>query len=65
MNDDHSAPTWDNQLWHARKDSGPTALYNPHAMIGKSCGCNDCFCCAALWIHTHEYKGFWNKPVAA
>ncbi len=47
---DHSAPTYDNQLWHARRllaEQGREALNNPHAMIGRTCGCKNCFCCAA------------------
>ena len=50
---DHSAPTRENQLWHARRlleEKGAEALRNPHALIGRTCGCNDCFCCAALTV---------------
>lgn len=43
-------PTYPNQLWQAAKllvDKGIEAVSNPHAMIGKDCGCRGCFCCAA------------------
>jgi hypothetical protein len=48
---DRSVPTWENQRWHARellRLKGRAALNNPHAMIGRICGCHACFCCAAL-----------------
>jgi len=51
---DHNYPSWENQLWHARQladKSGLEALHNPHAMIGKQCGCGSCFCCAALKVY--------------
>lgn len=58
--DDHSAPTWENQVWHARKllaEHGRDALNNPHAMIGRTCGCGACFCCAALAVvKEHDAK---------
>lgn len=47
---DRSAPTRDNQLWHARKllrEKGRDSLDNPHGMTGRSCGCGSCFTCAA------------------
>lgn len=50
---DHSAPTYENQLWHARKladEKGLKALDNPHAMIGRACKCGTCFCCAAAAV---------------
>lgn len=50
---DRSVPTWENQMWHARKllhERGIDALVNPHAMIGKTCGCGECFCCAAMEV---------------
>jgi bacterioferritin-associated ferredoxin len=53
-NTDHNAPTWENQLWHARKkaaDDGIEALNNPHAMIGRTCRCGTCFCCAAAVVY--------------
>lgn len=46
-------PTYENQLWHARKllaEKGRAALNNPHAMIGRQCGCGTCFCCAAAKV---------------
>lgn len=49
----HDEPTYENQLFHARRllaEKGPEALNNPHAMIGRICGCGDCFCCAALEV---------------
>lgn len=49
----HIEPTWENQLWHARRllqEKGWHALNNPHAMIGRQCGCGNCFCCAALTV---------------
>src|ERR1700690_1149210 len=51
--DEHSEPTYANQLWHARRllnEQGRKALENPHAAIGRSCGCGTCFCCAALEV---------------
>jgi hypothetical protein len=53
----HDEPTYENQLWHARKlmaEKGREAVYNPHGMIGKACGCGSCFCCAALAV-VREY----------
>lgn len=50
---DKTTPTYNNQLWAAAEllaDKGLDALNNPHAMIGRSCGCGDCFCCAAAEI---------------
>lgn len=50
---DKSTPTYSNQLWAAAEllaDKGVDALNNPHAMIGRECGCSDCFCCAAAEI---------------
>lgn len=50
---DRNAPTWENQLYHARRllaEKGRDALNNPHAMTGKICGCGACFCCAALYV---------------
>jgi len=47
-------PTYPNQLWQAAKllvDKGIEAVHNPHAMIGATCGCNDCFCCAAQAVY--------------
>lgn len=40
-------------LEEARKvlrEKGIAALYNPHAMTGKICGCGSCFCCAAFEV---------------
>jgi hypothetical protein len=51
---DKTTPTYNNQLWAAAKllaDKGPDALVNPHAMIGRTCGCRECFCCAADEIY--------------
>ncbi len=47
-------PTYKNQLIEARKllaEKGKEALYNPHGMIGKTCGCKGCFCCAAYQVY--------------
>jgi hypothetical protein len=47
-------PTWENQLWTAAEllvNKGLDAVNNPHAMIGRTCGCGDCFCCAALEVY--------------
>lgn len=49
----HEKPTWDNQMWHARRvwhDEGPAELKR-HAEVGKTCGCKGCFCCAALMTY--------------
>jgi len=46
-------PTYQNQLTAARRvlaEKGLRALQNPHAAIGKMCGCGSCFCCAALEV---------------
>jgi len=51
---DHTQPTWNNQLWHARKlaeEKGLEALNDPHAMTGRICKCGLCFCCAALQVY--------------
>jgi hypothetical protein len=53
MKHDHDEPTYENQLREARKllaDKGPNALRDPHALIGRQCGCGNCFCCAALQV---------------
>ena len=55
----HNEPTWHNQLWHAYKlasDKGTEALWNPHGMIGKTCGCGQCFCCAAYAVFKQMEK---------
>ena len=55
---DRSAPTYENQLYHAHKllqDKGLAALENPHAMIGRGCKCGDCFCCAAAQV-SRDYR---------
>lgn len=31
-------------------EQGRAALENPHAAIGRICGCKACFCCAALMV---------------
>lgn len=44
-------------LIEARKvlaEKGAGALYSPHAMTGRICRCNDCFCCAALQVYTEH-----------
>lgn len=49
----HNEPTYENQLWQARKllaEKGRDALNNPHAMIGRTCKCGSCFCCAAAQV---------------
>jgi len=49
----HEEPTYENQLWKARKlleEKGYDALNNPHAMIGRTCGCGSCFTCAAAQV---------------
>jgi hypothetical protein len=51
--ENHSEPTYANQLFQARKllnDKGREALNNPHAMTGRMCGCGSCFCCAAVEV---------------
>jgi hypothetical protein len=48
-----TAPTYQNQLIQARRvlaEKGLRALQNPHAAIGRMCGCGGCFCCAALEV---------------
>lgn len=51
--ENHEEPTYENQLWHARKllaEKGREALNNPHAMTGRTCKCGQCFCCAAAQV---------------
>lgn len=46
-------PTYANQLWMAAEllaKEGKEKLNNPHAMIGRTCKCQSCFCCAAVEI---------------
>lgn len=48
-----------NQVYRAAQllsNEGFEALRNPHALIGKSCGCGSCFCCAALEVLTAANK---------
>jgi hypothetical protein len=55
----HSEPTYENQLWHARKlmsEKGRDALNNPHAMIGRTCRCGSCFCCAAAQVLKEDFN---------
>lgn len=59
----HREPTYENQLWHARKllaEKGLDAVNNPHAMTGRVCGCGECFCCAALQV-VREARAEANK----
>jgi hypothetical protein len=45
------------QLPRARdllREQGRAALENPHAAIGRICGCKACFCCAALMVLREE-----------
>jgi hypothetical protein len=47
-------PTYENQLAMARKllaEKGRKALYNPHVLSGRMCGCGQCFCCAAKQVY--------------
>ena len=56
---EHRDPTWANQLWQANKiadEKGIDALDNPHGMIGRACGCGDCFTCAAAFV-VNERRG--------
>lgn len=56
--DPHTAPTWENQLYRARQladEKGLAALWNPHAMTGRICGCGSCFCCAALFVYLERH----------
>jgi hypothetical protein len=51
---DSYSPTYANQLAHARgvlRREGLEALHNPHAMIGRACGCCACFNCAAFEVY--------------
>ena len=46
-------PTYENQLRMARKlfvEKGYDGLNNPHGMIGRTCKCGQCFCCAAAQV---------------
>jgi hypothetical protein len=46
-------PTYNNQRYQAAQlltERGIEALNNPHAMIGRTCNCGTCFCCAAAEI---------------
>jgi hypothetical protein len=52
-------PTYNNQRYHAAvllSERGIEALNNPHAMIGRTCGCGTCFCCAAAEIESKARK---------
>jgi hypothetical protein len=52
-------PTFENQLAMARKvleNKGPYALYDPHVLTGRNCGCRDCFCCAAVVVWQKHYR---------
>lgn len=55
MTADHSEPTWENQLWHARKLE--TNELQRHASVSRDNRhrCQDCFCCAA-WTVLEERK---------
>lgn len=47
---DHSEPTWENQLWHARQQ--PSYELRRHAQVStdNKHRCEGCFCCAALTV---------------
>lgn len=48
-------PLYEVMLENARtiaRHNGLDALNNPHAMIGRTCRCGSCFCCAALEVWT-------------
>ena len=58
---DRTEPTWENQIWHAERllnEKGPEALNNPHAMIGRTCKCGTCFCCAAATVYKKHMRDF-------
>ena len=49
----HIEPTYENQLWQARKivaEQGAEELRR-HALVGMQCHCGDCFCCAAQQVY--------------
>lgn len=49
----HTEPTYANQLWQAEKimrEQGKEELAR-HAAIGRDCGCQGCFCCAARELY--------------
>lgn len=50
MKNDHSEPTWENQLWHARQL--PTEELKRHAAVSidNRHRCTDCFCCACVAV---------------
>ena len=57
---DRSIPTYQNQLYYAARladERGLGVLNNPHAMIGRMCGCGTCFCCAALQVYNERRAG--------
>lgn len=39
------------------KRHGVEALRNPHALIGRTCGCGECFTCAAwkVWLRLSQH----------
>jgi len=61
--DDHSAPTWSNQLWHARRLS--TVELRRHAAVSRDNGhrCRDCFCCAAWTVLEARARGEEGEPI--
>ena len=50
---------FENQIVKAKElleTKGTEELRNPHALIGKTCGCFDCFCCAAWVVYEDNTK---------
>ena len=61
---DHSAPTWSNQLWHARRLS--TADLRRHAAVSRENRhrCRECFCCAAWTVLEGRQRGTEGEPLS-
>lgn len=47
---DRSEPTWENQLWHARKMSDNDLAPHASVSVDNRHRCEDCFTCAALTV---------------
>lgn len=48
--DDENAPTWGNQLAHARRLSTDDLRRHASVSLNNHHRCEDCFCCAALTV---------------
>ena len=47
---DHTAPTWENQIWHAERLAIDDLRRHASVSLNNRHRCTSCFCCAALTV---------------